>query len=359
MNPSVTVVTTAKLSYQGREVYADIRTSEQVDTGSIIIDSRIFDELVCEAHCEIILTAFPEEIPNCNEISLLVDFLDRVENAKDLDTVSNRIEDLKDYLDGLILKVGQRIEIIDLGLRLVVDDIKPFDPNLQVSRVMWKRLLKVNLNALDDLPSCFNICFAIDVGASSMIDDVGINDASLGITRLEVGLNVVGAFLSSSRECSDALVAAVAFADSSYKMEIGEGRLLELNPESYQQIHDWISARNDDHSDEPSNPGEALEFSLDLASELKAQNGLPTLILLISGGAFTSGRNPVSMARAIATNNGVLVSCVSLGIKSDLDLMGAIADAGNGRLIHIGHFKDVASVIKGFIDRFRSEEVRN
>lgn len=354
MNPSVTVVKTAKLRYQGREVYADIRTSERVDSGSIIIDSRIFDELACKAQCEIILAAFPEEIPNCNEISLLVDFLDGAENAKALDTFSNRIEDLKDYLDGLILKVGQRIEIINLGLRLVVDDMKPFDPNLQISRVIWKNLLKVNLNALDDVPSCFNMCFTIDVGASSMIEDIGIDDASIRRTRLEVGLNVIEEFLSSSRECPDALVTAVAFADSPYKMEFGEGGLLRLNSESYQQIHDWVSARNGDHRDEPSNPGEALEFSLDLASELNAQNGLPTLILLISGGAFTSGRNPVGVARVIAASNGISVSCVSLGIKSDLDLMEAIADAGNGRLIHIGHFKDVKSVIKGFIDRFRS-----
>lgn len=192
-----------------------------------------------------------------------------------------------------------------------------------------------------------------------MIEDVGIDNASLSKTRLEVGLKVVGAFLSSSRECPDALVTAVAFADSPHKIEIGEGRLIRLNSESYQQIHDWVSARNDDHSDEPSNPGEALEFSLNLANELNTQNGLPTLILLISGGAFTSGRNPVSMARAIATSNGISVSCVSLGIKSDLDLMEAIANAGNGRLIHIGHFKDVTSVIKRFIDRFRSEEVSN
>jgi hypothetical protein len=140
-------------------------------------------------------------------------------------------------------------------------------------------------------------------------------------------------------------------------MENIEDVALELSPESFSQIYEWLAARHDDHNDEPSDPGKALEMSLQVANELRSRNNLPTVILLISGGAFTSGRNPVSMARTIGASDGVSVSCVALGTESDLDLMQAIADAGNGSLIHIGRYKDVTLVIERISGRIRNEAV--
>jgi hypothetical protein len=357
VHPSVTVVRTARLSFQGTETFTDIRTSDQVASGSIIIDSRIYDELACTQHCEISLTAVPEEIPDCNELSLLVDSLKGLENKKVVDEVSNQVEDLREHLDGLIVKSGQRIVVADLGIRLVVDEVKPVAEGLQASRIIWNQLLKVNLTALADVPSCFNICYAIDVAASSEIDDVEMVDGSQRKTRLETGLSVIQSTLTSPSECPDALVSAVAFGETPQQIGSVEGEALELNSESFHQIHEWLTAQNADHNDEPSDPGKALELSLQVANELKSQNHLPTVVMLISGGAFTSGRNPVSMARNIGASDGVTVSCVALGKESDLDLMRAIADAGKGSLIHIGQYKDVTQVIERIFDRIHSEAV--
>jgi hypothetical protein len=345
------------LSYQGVEVYTDIRTSEQVDSGSLIIDSRIFDELACEQHSEISFTAVPEDIPECNELVLLVDSLKGLDNKKVVDDVSKQVEDLKEHLDGLIVKLGQRIDVASLGLRLFVDKSKPLAEGLQASRIIWSRLLKVNLTALADVPSCFNMCYVIDVGASSEIDDVEVDDEPRRKTRLEAGLGVIQSILSSTRACPNALLSAVAFGESPQQIESVEDMALEFNSKSFSQIHEWLSTQNDDRKDEPSNPGKALEMSLRIANELRSQNHLPTVVLLISGGAFTSGRNPVSVARTIGAIDGVSVSCVALGTESDLVLMQAIADAGSGSLIHIGQYKDVKLVIERIFKRIRSEAV--
>ncbi|MHA2140214.1 MAG: hypothetical protein ACXADC_06050 [Candidatus Thorarchaeota archaeon] len=355
VHPSLTVIKTARLSYQGKEVYTDIRTSERIASGSIVIDLRIFNELGCDEHSEISMMAIPEEIPTCNEITFLVASLEGLENDKIVKAVSNRIEDLKKDLDGLILGVGQQIQVADLGLRLIVDSVQPLAPQTQVSRISWNRLLKVNFSALEELPSCFNICIAIDVGASSLVEDVRTNDGSLSRTRFETGLSAIKAILSSARECPGALVSAIAFSESSYRMETGEGRALMLNSKSYQRIHDWLSSMNDEQGDEPSNPGGALNLSHEMANEMESLNGLPTVVLLISGGAFTSGRNPVSIARTIGANDGISISSIALGSDSDLELMRAIADAGNGRLIHIGKFEEVILVVEKIFDRFRIE----
>ncbi|MHA2117628.1 MAG: vWA domain-containing protein [Candidatus Thorarchaeota archaeon] len=357
VHPSVTAVRTALLSYQGVEVYTDIRTSEQVDSGSLIIDSRIFDELACEEHCEISLTAVPEEIPDCNELALLVDSLQGLDNKKVVDEVSKQVEDLKEHLDGLIVRLGQRIDVAGLGLRLVVDKSKPIAKGLQVSRIIWNQLLKVNLTALAEVPSCFNICYAIDVGASSEIDDVEVDDEPHRKTRLEAGLSAIQSILSSAHACPNALVSAIAFGESPQQIESVEDVALELNSKSFNPIHEWLSTQNDDRKDEPSNPGKALEMSLRIANELRSQNHLPTVVLLISGGAFTSGRNPVSVARTIGATDGVSVSCVALGTESDLVLMQAIADAGSGSLIHIGQYKDVKQVIERIFVRISGEAV--
>ncbi|MFW9888163.1 MAG: hypothetical protein ACFFER_08280 [Candidatus Thorarchaeota archaeon] len=357
VHPSMTTITTAKLSYGGVIVFSDIRTSERVASGSIVMDSRIFNELGCEEHSEVSLTAVSETIPDSNELSLLINSLEGLESTKAVDALSKRIEDLKDYLDGLIVRMGQRIDIAELGVGLVVDNLNPIAEKLQASRIMWNQLLKVNLAAQAELPSCFNVCFVTDVGASSSIEDVEMEDGTGGITRLKAGLHAIEAILSSIRECHDTLVSAIAFGESSKQLATSEGSALQLSSKSCQPIHNWLSEQNNDRSDEPSNPGSALELSIEVAQHLNSRNGLSSMVILISGGAFTSGRNPISMARKIGTRDDIFLTCVALGIKSDRDLMQAIAIAGNGSLIHIDQFKDVTRLIEGIFDRIENEVV--
>jgi len=238
VHPSVTTISTAQLSYEGVIVFTDIRTSERVASGSIVIDSRIFNELGCEEHSEVSLTAVPEAIPNSNELTLLVNSLEGLENTKVVDALSGRVEDFKDYLDGLIVRMGQRIDIAELGIGLIVDNSKPTAEKLQVSRIMWDKLLKVNLTAQAELPSCFNICCTVDVGASSSIEDVEMEDGTARITRFKAGLRAIEAILSSSRECDDTLVSAVAFGESSEQLTTSEGSILQLRSKSYEPIQD-------------------------------------------------------------------------------------------------------------------------
>ncbi|MFX0053725.1 MAG: hypothetical protein ACFFAX_08975 [Promethearchaeota archaeon] len=357
VHPSVTTISTAQLSYEGVIVFTDIRTSERIASGSIVIDSRIFNELGCEEHSEVTLTAVPEAIPDSNELSLLVDSLEGVENTKAVDALSRRIDDLKDHLDGRIVRMGQRIDIADLGIGLIVDNSKPVTEQLQASRIIWNQLMKVNLTAQAEFPSCFNLCCLVDVGASSGIEDIEMEDGTAGITRFKASLCAIETILSSAKECDDALVSAVAFGESSEELATTEGSMLQLSSESYQSIHDWLSEQNNDRNDEPSNPGSAMDLSIEIAHQLKSRNGLPTLVILISGGAFTSGRNPVITARKMGASQGIFVTCVALGTESDMDLMQAIAVAGKGSLIHIDKFKEVKPRIERIFDRIDNEVV--
>jgi hypothetical protein len=357
VHPSVTAIATAELSYGGVIVFSDIRTSERVASGSIVMDSRIFNELGCEEHSEVSLTAVPETIPDSNELALLIDSLGGFENTKAVDALSKRIEDLREHLDGLIVRMRQRIDVAELGIGLIVDNLNPIAEQLQASRIMWNRLLKVDLTPLDELPSCFNVCFAIDVGASSSIEDLEIEDGTGEITRFKASLCAIEAILSSAKECDDALVSAIAFGESSEQLTSSEDSTLQLSSKSYQLISNWLSEQNIDRNDEPSNPGHALESSIEVAQQMKSGNGLPTIVILISGGAFTSGRNPVSMARKISASEGILIACVALGIKSDRDLMQAIATAGKGSLIHIDRFKDVRRAIERIFNGIENEVV--
>ncbi|MFW9802084.1 MAG: hypothetical protein ACFFFC_05505 [Candidatus Thorarchaeota archaeon] len=357
VHPSVTTISTAQLSYEGVTVFTDIRTSERIASGSIVIDSRIFNELGCEEHNEVTLTAVPEVIPDSSELTLLVDSLEGLENTKAVDALSRRIDDLKDHLDGLIVRMGQRIDITELGIGLIVDDSKPVAEQLQASRIMWDQLLKVNLAAQAEFPSCFNLCCVVDVGASSGIEDVEMEDGTAGITRFEASLCAIKAILSSAKECDDALVSAVAFGESSVELASSEGSILQLSSESYQPIHDWLCEQNNDRNDEPSNPGSAMDLSIGVAHQLKSRNGLPALVIFVSGGAFTSGRNPVITARRMGASEGIFVTCVALGTESDMDLMQAIAVAGKGSLIHIDKFKEITSRIERIFDRIDNEVV--
>ncbi|MFX1331066.1 MAG: hypothetical protein ACFE9W_05900 [Promethearchaeota archaeon] len=357
VHPSVTTIATAQLSYGGVIVFSDIRTSERVASGSIVMDSRIFDELGCEEHSEVSLTAVPETIPDSNELSLLIYSLEGLVNTKAVDALSKRIEDLKDYLDGLIVRMGQRIDIAELSVGFVVERLNPIAEQFQASRIMWNQILKVNLTAQAELPSCFNVCFAIDVGASSSIQDVEMENGTGGITRFKAGLRAIEAILSSIRECDVNLVSAIAFGESSEQLTTSEGSALQLSSESCQPILNWLSEQNNDRNDEPSNPGSALELSIEVARHLNSRNGLSTNVILISGGAFTSGRNPVNMARKIGACEDILITSVALGVESDRDLMQAIANAGNGSLIHIDQFKDITQAIEGIFNRIENEVV--
>ena len=128
---------------RGRRVLTDFRISENVPSDSVILDSRLFDELECQESITVEVTILDESIPVCNEITLSVESLAGLDNRKVVEAVSRRIEDFREHIDGLVLIVGQSFSIPELKLRLIVQDIRPSAEPLNAARFSWKNVLKV------------------------------------------------------------------------------------------------------------------------------------------------------------------------------------------------------------------------
>lgn len=348
---------TAIIRYQDSHIFADIRLSERVNPNEVIIDSRLFDELGCTESCNVEISSLEEDIPECSELTMLVDSLEDIENRKVVEAVSKRMEDFKVHLDGLILNVGQKVSIPQLKLQIVVNDINPKAPVAQASRIVWKYLLKVNLIAMME-QQCCNVCFAIDIGAASFKKDLDGAQEAQKHERIDAVRTLLKQ-VESSNVCKDSLIAMVAYAESAIKIEY-EGTEAFAPDSDFSQFFDEIlSTSGEDHSRDPSNPGSALELALESCKYLTSMNGLPTAIVLASGGVYSAGRNPVSIARRLASEEEISIMCLAIGKNADLEIMQAIADAGGGRLIHIAQLGDVTMVTNQIFDWNRIEAGSN
>ncbi|MFX1415646.1 MAG: hypothetical protein ACFFC0_02490, partial [Promethearchaeota archaeon] len=113
------------VTYRGRQVYTDVRVSQNVPSDSMILDSRLFDELECQESSTVEVTSVEDSIPMCNEITLSIESVAGLDNRKVAEAMSRRIEDFQEHIDGLVLGVSQTVSIPELKLRLIVEDIRP------------------------------------------------------------------------------------------------------------------------------------------------------------------------------------------------------------------------------------------
>ncbi|MFQ5832163.1 MAG: hypothetical protein ACE5H4_05655 [Candidatus Thorarchaeota archaeon] len=349
----------ASLKYGGRVVYTDVRPSDKVPVDSIVVDSRLFDELDCVETDLLEIDVILESIPLCSEILLAIGSIDRSVNRKVVEAVSKRIDDFEEHLHGLILTAGQTIKIPGLKLRLVVQDLHPVSEATGAAKISWKHLLKVKLDIEREQQSCHNLCVLFDVGASSKKSDV-THDGEIesftpsrterGMTRLEAARLVIEDVLAKSKECDSSLLAALAYGEKVSELSIldseseSETGHHQFSSKSSEALDNWLSEQFDEHNMEPSNPAAGLQAALKVASELAATNRLPTVLLFLSGGAYSEGQNPVSVVRELARAENVTMVCVSLGEDSDIDLLRAIAEAAQGKFLEINDARNAVRV---------------
>jgi len=100
-----------RISSHGKTLLADTRTSANVPQSLIILDQRIFSWLSCQNESEVLLEEVTSSIPTCSEIRLAITSTRDLDNRTIADAISQRVNDLHDDFDGLILQEGQSFQI--------------------------------------------------------------------------------------------------------------------------------------------------------------------------------------------------------------------------------------------------------
>ena len=139
----------ASISCGTHRVYSDLRGSDKVDEETIVIDSRLFDDLECTEGDTVHLSSVDESIPNVRNILVEVTSHSEKSHQTATDELSDEIGDIKDELDGLILQIGLKFEIPSRSIILEVVEVIPQSKKAKVARLSWKELDKIRLKPFD------------------------------------------------------------------------------------------------------------------------------------------------------------------------------------------------------------------
>jgi len=340
-----------KITSNGKTLLADIRTSASVPNDMVILDQRIFHWLSCSEGEELTLEEISSEIPSCTEIRLLLSSTRDLDNRTIADAISKRVNDLHDDFDGLILQTGQSFQIDRLGIRFNVKSLNPMDPSNHAGRITWSDLEKIRLDPIESLKP-FNIVCIFEIGAAAQISDVG--KAGNKISRYE-------AAIESIKQISEIYPDSGTmgqFSGYAYSDEIVPFKMFDPQtgkPIEQSSIHsatlfvrftEWVESLIPDHKGRPSNPGDALKIGLDRSEEFES-NSLSTVILFLSSGVHTSGPNPVKIVKSHA---GPSILCFVPGVNSNHDVMEAIAETSQGKVIAVTDFEDVGNIIDALLE---------
>jgi hypothetical protein len=337
-------IDTFELTCGSNSVYSDIRGSDKVPEGVIILDARIHDMLDCDDSDKIQLVALSDKIPVCTEIHLDVISERALENQTVAHAISERIDDFQDHFEGLVLREGQELTLSELGVSFLVRSMSPTDSTTGAARIVWKQLLKIHLGAVESQPT--NLCLIVEVAAATQIADVqlGADDGEPNyLSRHQAILQTLEVMERRYQSYEiDAQFAGIVFSDEvvpfiTFDPQSGEKKeVTNLHSSSLiGAFRKWVDTVLDDFSNRPSNPGAALRNGLEKAQSLNDKNGLPTTIVFFSSGVYSAGQNPVKITRTNIENLDVRVLCISVGVDSATDIMEAIAKEGSGIAIHL------------------------
>lgn len=326
-----------RLSYHGNSIFVDIRPSSSVPQDMIVIDKRIFGMVSCKEDDDVHLEEIASSIPTCTEIRLLLTSTRNLDNRKIADAISKRVNDLHDDFDGLILQVGQAIQIDRLGIKFTVKSLDPIDNDHHAARIAWKKLEKVHLDPVETLAPVNLVC-VVEVGAAAQISDVKNEQGSM-IPRYEIFVGAIGLLSKIYSDFkSNAQFCGIAYSDEIFPFVVFDpdtGTPTEISsihsPSLFIAFNDWIEALISDNKGKASNPSEALKHGIERAETLLKTNNLQTIILFLSSGVHTSGPNPVKTTKNLIGKNLVKFLSVVPGEKANHDVMTAIVDNCKGR----------------------------
>jgi hypothetical protein len=343
---------TVAIRYEHQVVYSILRTSENVPTDTIIIDYRLFDELGCTEDEEVDIRQIDENIPMCGDITLSLTSLADLDNTKVAEAVSKRIEDLKPFLDGLIVREGQIIQIPDLKIKFIVTHLNPSAGFDKTARISWVNLLRISINPMKSL-QCYNVILLLDLGTvsdKSKFFSIG-NHEKNEYPQLKALTQIFKNLFKPLTHCNRiSLFASIAYSSHYVNFQTYDkttGDEMEFNNiDSFALLdahENWLMQQLDFIDDGIFNPGNALEKGLELAKNIYDKNNLHTMIILFSDGAYSSGPNPVKIAKSNSCTE-ISIYCFAFGPEADLDFLGAIAKTGGGDMVHICSADDIATL---------------
>ena len=345
-----------RISCHGNSMFADLRTSSSVPQDMIVIDQRIFSMISCKEDSEVHLEEILGSLPTCSEIRLSLSSTRNLDNRKIADAISKRINDLHDDFDGLILRVGQSIQIDRLGLKFTVKSLDPVDSDHHAARIAWKKLEKIHLDPVESL-SPINLVCVVEVGAAAQISDVKKEQGTM-IPRYEIFLEAIrmlseiySDFDSHSQFCgiaySDEIIPFTVFdPDTGKPTEISSIHSSSL----FIAFSDWIETLTSDNKGKASNPSEAIRYGIVSAETLLKSNNLQTIILFFSSGVHTSGPNPVKTAKNLIGKNLLKFLSVVPGEKANHDVMKAIVENCDGRQLSVFDSDELSRFIEILVD---------
>ena len=348
-----------QISYHGNTLLADVRTSSTVPSNLIILDQRIFSWLSCKEEDTILLEEITSSIPKCSEIRLAITSTRDLDNRTIADAISQRVNDLHDDFDGLILQVGQSFQIDRLGIRFTVKSLNPADDIDHAARISWTSLEKIHLDPVESLTP-FNIVCIVEVGAAAQISDVS-KESENNLPRYEATLEAIRQISEVYSDYgSNAQFRGFAYSDEiiPFKLfDIETGGSTDVSsihsPALFVAFIEWIETLIPDHKGRASNPGEALGLGIESAEEITKSNSKPTIILFFSSGVHTSGPNPVKIVKNKIKSDGPTILCFIPGMNSNHDVMMTIAENSQGKAIKVTEFEDVGNIIEALMDLSR------
>jgi hypothetical protein len=197
----------------------------------------------------------------------------------------------------------------------------------------------------------FNLCILVETAAATQIVDVESEDGK--ISRLQSIVQAISTLEKNLTLNKDVLFSGFAFSDEivifrTFDSQTGEetGVSSLHSPSLLRAYSDWVSKFASENEKSPSNPGEALKQGLAIASSLSGTNGLQTAVLFFSSGVYSSGKNPVKIARTIGGPEEVVIFAVSVGSDSVTDIMEAVAEESGGAYIHLDSDEKTQTIVE-------------
>jgi len=344
-----------RISSNQESTLSVLKKFQRVPPMKVVLDKRYYDILRLNDDIDVTLEQYDEKIPYCTEFSLQVSS-ERMLDAKEIVQVfSKKIEDLEPYLDGLILQIGKGFLFEELGVTITPTSLKPVSRTNDAAIVDWKKVLKVYLEA-GSKSSNFNLCLVIELGAASRVLDIKTNsdEAIDNVYRYEIAHDI-GNLLIPRLSTKESLFYSIAFSTelSHYSKDMPIVATRNLIDEH----SDWLQKSLETHNGKPSDLAAALDYAIKIARAMKRENGLPTLILLLSGGSYSYGVNPVPIVRNLLSGTeGIILACIGLGARIDVELLEAIAKEGNGFIYHMNQRSQLIQV-KEQIEKCLKSEV--
>jgi hypothetical protein len=322
---------------------ADVRTNSQITPGMIVLDSRIFDALKAQDTSDISLESYSTEVMTLEEIVAKVESTKGLDSVKVADAISRRAGDLREDLDGLILRDNDDLTISRLGIHFTISRLQPKSPG----RVEWNHLSTIRLEAPAKIQPC-NILAMLEVGASAHIQD-----AENSRRRVEVFIDTLREFATRfDQYATGGLFSGLVFSEeviqfTAFDSDTGERReSVKLDSKSIIEAYlDWIEEMLPEHSREPSDLGDAISDSVEIAQKMTASNGLPTAIILLSSGVFSAGPNPVKSAKRGLGLDKIGFIILTAGEGVELDILSAVGNLYNQQPIKIDNTVSIDSFL--------------